>query len=42
MFSSTKMEEYIEPERSVVFWAKMVAKKYIAWVPRDPFYAYES
>ena len=39
-FSSIKIEEYMEPQHSAIFWAKMVVK-YIAWVPRYPLYAYE-
>ena len=35
MFSSIELEEYVESELSDIF------DKYCAWVPGDPFYAYE-
>ena len=39
MFSSIKMEEYIEFKFSGIFWVTVVThEKYSAW---DPFYAYE-
>ena len=41
MFPSIKMEEYIAPEPSGIFWAKTGRQKYSAWVPRDTFYSYE-
>ena len=40
MFSSIKMEEYMEPELSGFFLSKNWRQKYSAWVSRDPFYAY--
>ena len=41
MFSSIKMEEYIEPELSGIFLNKNGRQKYSGWSPVDPFYAYE-
>ena len=41
MFSSIKMEGYMEPELSGIFLSKKGSQKYTAWVPGDPFYAYE-
>ena len=35
------MEEYTECELSGIFRAKLVTKKYRAWVHGDPIYAYE-
>ena len=35
------MEEYMEFERSGIFELKNGRQKYSAWVPMDPFYAYE-
>ena len=37
MFSSIKMEEYMEPERSGIFWAKMVAKSILLGSPETDF-----
>ena len=39
MFSSMKMEEYVESEHSGNFRGKVVAKKKDVWVSGDPFYA---
>ena len=41
MFSTIKMEEYMEFELPGIFWVKLVTKNMGAWVPGDPFYAYE-
>ena len=41
MFSSIKMEEYMEPELSGIFLSKNGRQKYSAWIPGHPFYAYE-
>ena len=42
MFSSMKMEEYMEPELFDIFSSKTVSEKNGAWVPGDPFHAYQS
>ena len=41
MFSSIRMEEYMESELSGIFLSKTGLQKYRTWVPGDPFYAYE-
>ena len=37
MFSGIKMEEYMKPERSDIFWAKMVAKNILLGSPGTHF-----
>ena len=37
MFSSIKMEEYMEPELSGIFWVKMVAKNIVLGFPGTHF-----
>ena len=41
MFSSIKVEEYMEPELSGIFLGKNGHQKYSSWVSVDLFYAYE-
>ena len=40
MFSSIKIEEYMEPELSGIFWVKS-HQKYSTWILGGPFYANE-